>query len=143
MSLFLKKILLNPIFYSIITTGILLPLDNLENCIVYKYTDEGYVIKNFKLDERIYIDRMQIGKPDYGISMAITTDLEVYQNAEYYFDSKNNTMQSYDDLNKSRSTMPERAFSDEIDNYVIKIYSRVAEFDDTKAEVLIRFLKKD
>ena len=67
----------------------------------------------------------------------------MYQNAEYYFDSKNNTMQSYDDFNKSRSTVPERAFSDEIDNYVIEIYSRVVDFDDTKAEVLIRFLKKD
>ena len=52
-------------------------------------------------------------------------------------------MQSYDDFNKSRSTVPGRAFSDEIDNYVIEIYSRVVDFDDTKAEVLIRFLKKD
>ena len=124
MSEFLKCFFRNPIFISIFATGSLAVLEEISEVRVEKYSERGYVAKNFNLSDSLMIKSMQFVKTNYGYSFAFSTnDENLYYKSDEYFDSENNDRKEIDKLhtNNNPNKNVKRRYSDKYNNFYVMI----------------------
>ncbi len=137
MSEFIRSLLNNALFLSILAQGNFEVLNHSQNEDLIKYSDTGFVIRNIILLDSILFEQVSMGITPKGMFFSfITKDSLILENADCYFGSLNNTKQGLDAKYKSHG-YTRRKFSDSIDGYDIHITVRRSQIDSILVSLLV------
>lgn len=132
MSKFINLMLKNWMFLQVFNSGSIDILNSFDVPKMEKITEDRFEIRDFKLDDSLVFREVVINEDSdklldpaflFGFSFIIDSD-EMYNNADYYFDSKNNDTKEVDAIMRGRGSSKLR-YSDRIDGYDYYIPIRI------------------
>lgn len=139
MSNFLKYIIGNSVFIALISNTSITSLDIYDSLNIVEYSNDAIKIYDFEILDGIFCEEITFVNTADGFNISFSSQNDKYfEEAEYYFDSKNNTDFSRKMDEVYREHKNKRKFQDKMDDYDVRISVRKIK---TSSYALLMFRK--